>query len=199
MFCLFFFLSHSVSLAAVIRGSGPLIMTCPLASYSEVPQTACGRKGGERKKKKKAEKSIGFHYLVGQCHWSVNDPVTAEVQGWHRPTLNRCWQEENMLTGTRNKLEHRFALQAAVRGGIVRGHHAARGELSRGGMEGGGWKVEGFWCGVVVKVGGFPVSLLLLSDCLALYHKRFYPPINYSPLDTPKETRLHWLWLRGNS
>ena len=80
MFCLVFFLSHSVSLAAVIRGSGPLIMTCPLASYSEVPQTACGRKGGE-KKKKKAEKSIGFHYLVGQCHWSVNDPVTAEVQG----------------------------------------------------------------------------------------------------------------------
>ncbi|XP_036969987.1 zinc finger protein 644 isoform X10 [Acanthopagrus latus] len=71
----------SVSLAAVIRGSGPLIMTCPLASYSEVPQTACGRKGGGREKKKKAEKSIGFHYLVGQCHWSVNDPVTAEVQG----------------------------------------------------------------------------------------------------------------------
>lgn len=45
-----------------------------------------------------------------------------------------------MLTGTGNKLEHRFALQAAVRGGIVQGHHAARGELSRVGrrVEGGG-------------------------------------------------------------
>lgn len=50
-------------------------MTCPLASYSEVPQTACV------KREKKGEKSIGFHYLVGQCHWPVNDPVTAAVQG----------------------------------------------------------------------------------------------------------------------
>lgn len=73
--CVFFFSSHSLSEAAVIQRSGPLIMTCPLASYSEVPQTACV------KKKKKKEKSIGFHYVVGQCHWPVNDPVTAVVQG----------------------------------------------------------------------------------------------------------------------
>lgn len=48
-----------------------------------------------------------------------------------------------MLTGTGNKLEHRFALQAAVRGGIVQGHHAARGELSWGGVEGLRVVVEG--------------------------------------------------------
>lgn len=42
-------------MSAAIRRSGPLIMTCPLASYSEVPQTACVKKGGERE-----EKSIGF-------------------------------------------------------------------------------------------------------------------------------------------
>lgn len=68
---------HSLSVAAVIQGSGPLIMTCPLASYSEVPQTVCVKKKGG----KKEEKSIGFHYLVGQCHWPVNDPVTVVVQG----------------------------------------------------------------------------------------------------------------------
>lgn len=135
--------------------------------------------------KKGRRKSIGFHYLVGQCHWPVNDPVTAVVHGWHRPALNRCWQEENMLTGTGNKLEHRFALQAAVRGGIVQGHRAARGKLSWGGVEG--------------LRGGCRGGQVLPSDCLALYHKRFYPSINYSPLDTPKETELHWLWLRGNS
>lgn len=54
-------------------------MTCPLASYSGVSQTACVKK--KKKKKKKEEKSIGFHYMVGQCHWPVNDPVTAVVQG----------------------------------------------------------------------------------------------------------------------
>lgn len=85
-----------------------------------------------------------------------------------------------MLTGTGNKLEHRFALQAAVQGGIVQGHHAARGKLSWGGVEG---------LRVVAGQGGS--ILLRLSDCLALYHKRFYPSINYSPLDTPKETQLH--------
>lgn len=46
-----------------------------------------------------------------------------------------------MLTATGNKLEHRFALQAAVRGGIVQGHHTA-GASSAGagwtGWEGGG-------------------------------------------------------------
>ncbi len=120
----------------------------------------------KRKQEKKEEKSIGFHYLVGQCHWPVNDPVTAVVQGWHRPTLNRCWQEENMLTGTGNKLEHRFALQAAVRGGIVQGHHVARGELS--------------WGGGVEKRGGIPSqppSTVWLSSSppqtLLSFHKLF--------------------------
>lgn len=97
-----------VFLGAEIQRSGSLIMTSPLASYSEVPQTTCEEKNAWEKE----EKSIGFHYPVGQCHWPVNDPVTV-VQGRHGPTLNRCWQEENMLTGTRNKLEHRFALQAS--------------------------------------------------------------------------------------
>lgn len=55
-----------------------------------------------------------------------------------------------MLTGTGNKLEHRFALQAAVRGGIVQGHHAARGRAQLG--RGGGVEGEGGW------VGGFPAS-----------------------------------------
>lgn len=27
------------------------------------------------------EKSIAFHYVVGRCHWPVNDPVTAAVHG----------------------------------------------------------------------------------------------------------------------
>lgn len=172
--------SHSLSVAAVIQRSGPLITTCPLASYSEVPQTACVK----NKTGKKKEKSIGFHYLVGQCHWPVNDPVTAAVQGWHGPTLDRCWQEENMLTGTGNTLEHRFALQAAVRGGIVQGHGQA--QLGWGG---------GMWGWTGWGIPSQPPSTVWLS----CYHKCFYPPINYSPLDTPKESRLHWLWPRGNS
>lgn len=51
-------------------------MTCPLASYTEVAQSDCVNKA-----KKREGKSIGIHYLVGQCHWPVNDPVTAVVQG----------------------------------------------------------------------------------------------------------------------
>lgn len=27
------------------------------------------------------EKSIAFHYVVGRCHWPVNDPVTAAAHG----------------------------------------------------------------------------------------------------------------------
>lgn len=59
----------------------------PLASYLEVPQTTCE---GEKMDEKRKEKSIGFHYPVGKCHWPVNDPVTVVVQGRHGPTLNRC-------------------------------------------------------------------------------------------------------------
>lgn len=51
-------------------------MTCSLVSYSNVSKIVC-----VGKKKRVEEKSIGFHYVVGQCHWPVNDPVTAEVQG----------------------------------------------------------------------------------------------------------------------
>lgn len=69
-----------------------------------------------------------------------------------------------MLTATRNKSEHRFALQALVRGGGVRGPPND---------EGPDWEL---WPGF------HP-----LSECLTPPHKRFYPPINYLPLDTPKE------------
>lgn len=70
--------------AAVIQRSGTLIMTCSLVSYQTCQIVCVG------KKKRVEEKSIGFHYVVGQCHWPVNDPVTAEVQGRHKPTLNCC-------------------------------------------------------------------------------------------------------------
>lgn len=44
--------------------------------FKRVKDCLCGEG-----KKRVEEKSIGFHYVVGQCHWPVNDPVTAEVQG----------------------------------------------------------------------------------------------------------------------
>lgn len=97
-------------------------------SFSQLFRSPTDYLQGGKNAWEQEEKSIGFHYPVGQCHWPVNDPVTVVVQGRHGPTLNRCWQEENMLTGTRNKLEHRFALQAAVQRGIVQGHRAARDE-----------------------------------------------------------------------
>lgn len=56
--------------------SAPLIVTWPSLRYSEGQQTAC-----VKNKKPQREKSIGFHYVVGQCHWPVNDPVTAAGQG----------------------------------------------------------------------------------------------------------------------
>lgn len=31
----------------------------------------------EEKKREADEKSIGFYYVFGWCHWPVNDPVTA--------------------------------------------------------------------------------------------------------------------------
>lgn len=81
-----------------------------------------------------------------------------------------------MLTATRNKSEHRFALQALVRGGGVRGHQTARGQAR---AEGGHSTV------------GSGRVFTPLSECLTPPHKRFYPHINYLPLDTPKETQVH--------
>lgn len=130
----------------------------PLASYSEVPQTTC--EGGGKNGWEKEEKSIGFHYPVVLCHWPVNDPVTVVVQGRHGPTLNRCWQEENMLTGTRNKLEHRFALQVAVQRGIVQGHHAAR-------DRGEGLRMVGIGVGWGGRSPSQPSSTVWLSRSLA--------------------------------
>lgn len=39
-----------------------------------------GEDGGE-KKREADEKSIGFHYVFGPCHWPVNDPVTTAAAG----------------------------------------------------------------------------------------------------------------------
>ncbi len=105
----------------------------------------CEKRQEKRERKERVweqkKKSIGFHYLVGQCHWPVNDPATVPAQGWDEPPVNRHWQEENMLTATRNKSEHRFALQALVRGGGVRGHQTARGQAraERGAQYSGLW------------------------------------------------------------
>lgn len=54
-------------------------MTCSFGQlFRSATYCLCKKK---KKGKKGEEKSIGFHYLVGQCHWPVNDPVTAAVQG----------------------------------------------------------------------------------------------------------------------
>lgn len=60
-------------------------MTCPLASHSQeallcVCEKSEGSTGGE-KKREADEKSIGFHYVFGPCHWPVNDPVTTAAAG----------------------------------------------------------------------------------------------------------------------
>lgn len=64
-------------MAAVIQISGPIDHDLSFGQlFRSATDCLC-----EKRKKKKEEKSIGFHYLVGQCHWPVNDPVTAVVQG----------------------------------------------------------------------------------------------------------------------
>ncbi len=40
-----------------------------------------GKEREERESVRTQKKSIGFHYLVGQCHWPVNDPATVPAQG----------------------------------------------------------------------------------------------------------------------
>lgn len=68
-----------MSVAAVNQRSGALIVTCSFGQlFRSATYCLCKKK---KKGKKGEEKSIGFHYLVGQCHWPVNDPVTAAVQG----------------------------------------------------------------------------------------------------------------------
>lgn len=41
-------------------------------SFKKKRCCVCAREGWER-----GEKSIGFHYVLGRCHWPVNDPATA--------------------------------------------------------------------------------------------------------------------------
>ncbi len=149
--CLDFFPSYEV--AGMTWRSGPVtepstLSTMPLHSViSKVfePSLPLWKKTGKEREERESvrtkKKSIGFHYLVGQCHWPVNDPATVPAQGWDEPPVNRHWQEENMLTATRNKSEHRFALQALVRGGGVRGHQTARGQAraERGAQYSGLW------------------------------------------------------------
>lgn len=142
-------------------------------------------------KKKKAEKSIGFHYVVGQCHWPVNDPVTGAVQGW------RWAHTQSLLTRGKHADSHREQVGTQICTSSSRPRRY-RARPPRG--EGQAQLGQGVCMCVSLGWGvGVGILCLILSDCLALQHKCFYPAINYSPLNTPKETGSHWLWLRGNS
>ncbi len=103
------------------------------------------RQEKEREKDEECEntkKSIGFHYLVGHVHWPVNDPATVPAQGWDEPPVNRHWQEENMLTATRNKSETQICTSKRSSEGVVWGAHQRRGArlgLKRGAQYSGLW------------------------------------------------------------
>lgn len=92
-----------------------------------------------------------------------------------------------MLTATRNKSEHRFALQELVRRGSVRGHQTARGQA----QEGRGW---GEWCGHWIR--GFGGLGLGVGGGL---WSGFHPPRACLPVLLPPLTLLspHQLFTSG--
>lgn len=165
-------------------------MTCPLASDSEVPQTACVKErcggGSRRRRRRKINRFLLSGWAVSlACQWSCYSGGTRGDTG---PTLDllltrgkTCWQAPG--TSWNTDLHFKRPSEEASRKATAR----------RGGPARLGWGAYRGWVCVCVRgswwVGGGdsqPASSLL-SDCLALYHKCFYPPINYSPLVTPKE------------
>lgn len=135
----------------------------------KAPATSMQGEGQEKKERLWKKKSIGFHYLVGQCHWRVSDPATLLAHSIATDKRKACW----LCAGTSQNTDLHFK--------SVKGHHTPRGH-AQGARRSMGWGGSGHWIRFFeVGVGGRmwsgfhtlhppPPPPPWLSDCLTSLH-----------------------------